>query len=62
MIKPNSDKYRNLMISSLCSHLFYSAGGDVVKVQHTILFIAALQQNNVPVESFFYAKGGHGYG
>ncbi|MBK7938361.1 MAG: hypothetical protein IPJ82_15340 [Lewinellaceae bacterium] len=50
------------MISSLCSHLFYSAGGDVVKVQHTILFIAALQQNNVPVESFFYAKGGHGYG
>ncbi|PWK23830.1 acetyl esterase/lipase [Arcicella aurantiaca] len=35
---------------------------DVVPVQNSILFIAALQQNKVPVESFFYAKGGHGYG
>jgi dipeptidyl aminopeptidase/acylaminoacyl peptidase len=35
---------------------------DVVKVQNSILFIAALQQNKVPVETFFYAKGGHGYG
>jgi dipeptidyl aminopeptidase/acylaminoacyl peptidase len=35
---------------------------DVVKVQNTILFIAALQQNRVSVTSFFYAKGGHGYG
>jgi acetyl esterase/lipase len=35
---------------------------DVVPVGNSILFIAALQQSNVPVESFFYAKGGHGYG
>jgi acetyl esterase/lipase len=35
---------------------------DVVPVQNSILFIAALQKNKVPVESFFYAKGGHGYG
>jgi acetyl esterase/lipase len=35
---------------------------DVVPVQNSILFVAALQQNQVPVESFFYAKGGHGYG
>lgn len=34
----------------------------VVPVQNSILFIAALQQNKVPVQSFFYAKGGHGYG
>ncbi len=35
---------------------------EVVKVQNTLVFIAALQQYKVPVESFFYAKGGHGYG
>jgi acetyl esterase/lipase len=35
---------------------------DVVKVQNSLVFIAALQQNNVPLETFFYAKGGHGYG
>jgi acetyl esterase/lipase len=35
---------------------------DVVPVQNSILFIAALQKNKVPVESFFYTKGGHGYG
>lgn len=35
---------------------------DVVHVQNSILFIAALQKNKVLVESFFYAKGGHGYG
>ena len=40
----------------------HSVDDDVVKVQNSILFIAALQKNKVPVESFFYAKGGHGYG
>ncbi len=35
---------------------------DGVKVQNSILFIAALQQHGVPVTSFFYANGGHGYG
>lgn len=35
---------------------------NVVKVQNSILFIAALQQHKIPVESFFYARGGHGYG
>ncbi len=35
---------------------------NVVPVQNSLLFIAALQKNKVPVESFFYAKGGHGYG
>jgi acetyl esterase/lipase len=35
---------------------------DVVLVQNSLLFIAALQQHQVPVASFFYAKGGHGYG
>lgn len=33
-----------------------------VPIQNSILFIAALQQNRVAVESFFYTKGGHGYG
>lgn len=34
----------------------------VVKVQNSLLFIAALQENHVPVETFFYTKGGHGFG
>lgn len=40
----------------------HSVDDEVVKVQNSILFIAALQKNKVPVESFFYANGGHGYG
>jgi cyanophycinase len=34
----------------------------VVPVGNTLAFVAALQQNNVPVESFIYASGEHGYG
>jgi acetyl esterase/lipase len=40
----------------------HAVDDDVVKVQNAILFVAALQKNKVPVETFFYAKGGHGYG
>ncbi len=40
----------------------HSVDDETVPVQNTLLFIAALQKNKVPVESFFYAKGGHGYG
>lgn len=40
----------------------HAVDDNVVKVQNSILFIAALQKNKVPVEPFFYAKGGHGYG
>ncbi|MFV8375848.1 alpha/beta hydrolase [Flavobacterium sp. LB1P71] len=39
----------------------HAVDDNVVKVQNSVLFIAALQKNKVPVESFFYAKGGHGY-
>jgi acetyl esterase/lipase len=39
----------------------HAVDDDAVKVQNSLLFIAALQKNKVPVESFFYAKGGHGY-
>jgi acetyl esterase/lipase/lysophospholipase L1-like esterase len=34
----------------------------VVPVGNTFAFVAALQQNNVPVETFIYEKGEHGYG
>jgi len=34
----------------------------VVPIANTILFIAALQKYYVAVRSFFYAKGGHGFG
>ena len=40
----------------------HAVDDEGVKVQNSLLFIAALQKNKVPVESFFYAKGGHGYG
>mgnify|MGYP001619327510 CR=1 FL=1 len=40
----------------------HSVDDDVVKVENAILFVAALQKNKVPVETFFYANGGHGYG
>jgi acetyl esterase/lipase len=40
----------------------HAVDDNVVKVQNSLLFIAALQKNRVPVESFFYAKGGHGFG
>jgi lysophospholipase L1-like esterase len=34
----------------------------VVPVGNTFAFVAALQQNKVPVETFIYEKGEHGYG
>jgi acetyl esterase/lipase len=40
----------------------HAVDDDVVKVQNALLFMAALQKNRVPVEAFFYARGGHGYG
>lgn len=40
----------------------HAVDDEVVKVQNSLVFIAALQQKNIPVESFFYAKGGHGFG
>ncbi|MCV9929090.1 alpha/beta hydrolase [Flavobacterium sp. LS1R49] len=40
----------------------HAVDDDAVKVQNSLVFIAALQKNKVPVESFFYAKGGHGFG
>ncbi len=35
---------------------------QAVPVGNSLEFISALQQNKVPVEVFFYAKGVHGYG
>ncbi|HCW06726.1 MAG TPA: hypothetical protein DGG95_05110, partial [Cytophagales bacterium] len=35
---------------------------DAVPVGNTFAFTAALQQNKVPVETFIYNKGPHGYG
>jgi acetyl esterase/lipase/lysophospholipase L1-like esterase len=34
----------------------------VVPAGNTFAFVAALQQNNVPVETFIYERGEHGYG
>ncbi len=35
---------------------------ETVKIENSLRFIAAMQQHHRPVESFFYEKGGHGYG
>jgi acetyl esterase/lipase len=40
----------------------HAVDDDVVDVRNAILFMAALQRQRVPVEAFFYARGGHGYG
>ena len=40
----------------------HAVDDDVVKVQNSLVFIAALQQNKVPVQSVIYTHGGHGYG
>ena len=42
--------------------LVHAQDDDVVPVQNSIVFIAALEQQKVPVSSFFYARGGHGFG
>lgn len=38
------------------------AKDDRVKVENSYLYRDALIKNNVPVETLFYEKGGHGYG
>lgn len=42
--------------------LVHAQDDDAVPVQNSIVFIAALEQHKVPVSSFFYARGGHGFG
>lgn len=58
-------KYSNeLQVRADTPPVFITAAvdDDVVKVQNSLVFIAALQKNHVPFGSFFYANGGHGYG
>lgn len=38
------------------------AKDDPVKVENTLVFADALKKNGVPVETYLYEKGGHGYG
>jgi acetyl esterase/lipase len=42
--------------------LVHAGNDDVVKVQNSIDFYEALQQNHVPAELHIYPKGGHGFG
>ncbi len=60
IVKYSNDKHVNVNTPPTFIH---SAIDDkVVPVENSLLFIAALQQHDVPVTSFFYEKGGHGYG
>ena len=40
----------------------HSYNDDVVPVANSIVFIAACLAHHVPVQSYFYTAGGHGYG
>ena len=42
--------------------IVHSIDDETVKVNNALLFIAACQQNHVPIELFLYEKGVHGYG
>lgn len=59
-----ADYSNELQVSADTPPAFVTHAVDdpVVRVENSILFIAALQQQGIPVTSFFYAKGGHGYG
>ena len=43
-------------------YITHSYDDPAVPVANSIVFIAACQRNKVPVKSFFYTAGGHGYG
>lgn len=53
---------RQVTIDTPPTFIMHALDDEVVPVANSILFISALQQNGVPVESFFYKKGGHGFG
>jgi len=42
--------------------IIHSIDDDIVKVENTLQFYAALNQAHVPAEIFLYRNGGHGYG
>jgi acetyl esterase/lipase len=42
--------------------LVHAGNDDVVKVQNSIYFYEALEQNHIPAELHIYPKGGHGFG
>ncbi len=42
--------------------IIHANDDPTVRIQNSILFIAALQQAGVDVKCFFYAGGGHGFG
>ena len=44
------------------SFVTHAVDDPAVDVRNSVLFVAALQKNRVPVVTFFYATGGHGYG
>ncbi len=58
-------KYSNeLQVNAQTPPAFITAPMDdnVVPVENSLYFAAALQQNRVPVETFIYPTGDHGYG
>ncbi|KPM48930.1 alpha/beta hydrolase [Jiulongibacter sediminis] len=42
--------------------IMHAVDDKVVPVENSLLFISSLLQHGVEVESFFYEKGGHGFG
>jgi len=40
----------------------HAVDDDVVRVENSLYFAAAMEQQHIPVKLFLYARGGHGYG
>jgi acetyl esterase/lipase len=53
---------RNVSSTTPPSFVIHAVDDDVVPIHNALLFVSALHQNKVNVETFFYAKGGHGFG
>jgi dipeptidyl aminopeptidase/acylaminoacyl peptidase len=53
---------RHVTSSTPPAFIVHANDDNVVPVQNTILFVAAMQDKQVNVQPFFYASGGHGFG
>jgi acetyl esterase/lipase len=53
---------RHVTSSTPPAFIVHANDDNVVPVQNTILFVAAMQDKQVNVQPLFYANGGHGFG
>lgn len=54
--------YLNVPANAPPTFLVHAEDDDVVSVENSLLFRAALRANNIPVETHLFTHGGHGFG